>query len=190
MGRGRPRIACWRQFSSPTSSAPASARLSSATAPGASCSTVITRLIRRELLRFRGQEIDTAGDGFLRNLDGPARAIRCACSIVEAVKELGLDVRIGLHTGECELADGRIFGNRRAHGSACGRARRRGGSVGLTHREGPRRRLRPSGSRIADRTSSRGFAASGDCTGWIRRRSSSARRGHEGFDLGRRGVGA
>jgi pimeloyl-ACP methyl ester carboxylesterase/class 3 adenylate cyclase len=66
--------------------------------------------VRRELLRFRGQEVDTAGDGFLATFDGPARAIRCACSIVGAVRELGLDVRVGLHTGECELADGRIAG--------------------------------------------------------------------------------
>jgi pimeloyl-ACP methyl ester carboxylesterase/class 3 adenylate cyclase len=66
--------------------------------------------IRRELLRFRGHELDTAGDGFLATFDGPARAIRCACSIVDAVKELGLDVRVGLHTGECELADGKIAG--------------------------------------------------------------------------------
>jgi len=66
--------------------------------------------VRRELSRFRGQEVDTAGDGFLATFDGPARAIRCACSIVDAVKDLGLDVRVGLHTGECELADRRISG--------------------------------------------------------------------------------
>jgi pimeloyl-ACP methyl ester carboxylesterase len=66
--------------------------------------------VRRELLRFRGQEVDTAGDGFLATFDGPARAIRCACSIVDTVKDLGLDVRVGLHTGECELTDGKITG--------------------------------------------------------------------------------
>jgi pimeloyl-ACP methyl ester carboxylesterase len=67
-------------------------------------------LVRRELLRFRGVEIDTTGDGFLATFDGPARAIRCACSIVAGVHELGLSIRAGLHTGECELADGKVAG--------------------------------------------------------------------------------
>ena len=67
--------------------------------------------IRRQLLRFRGREVDTAGDGFFASgFDGPARAIRCACAIVDSVRELGLDVRAGLHTGECELIDGKIGG--------------------------------------------------------------------------------
>src|SRR5439155_3578656 len=58
----------------------------------------------REVLRlFRGREIDTAGDGFLATLDGPARAVRCAGAIRNAVRSLGLEVRCGLHTGECEL---------------------------------------------------------------------------------------
>jgi class 3 adenylate cyclase/dienelactone hydrolase len=67
-------------------------------------------LVRRELMRARGNEVDTAGDGFLAAFDGPARAIRCACAITESVKELGLDVRVGLHTGECELIDGKVAG--------------------------------------------------------------------------------
>jgi class 3 adenylate cyclase len=67
-------------------------------------------VVRRELLRHRGREIDTAGDGFLAAFDGPARAIRCACAIVEGVRDLGLSVRAGLHTGECEVADGKIAG--------------------------------------------------------------------------------
>jgi pimeloyl-ACP methyl ester carboxylesterase/class 3 adenylate cyclase len=67
-------------------------------------------LIRRQLVRFRGRELDTAGDGFFASFDGPARAIRCACSITEAVRELGLEVRAGLHTGECELLDGKAGG--------------------------------------------------------------------------------
>jgi pimeloyl-ACP methyl ester carboxylesterase/class 3 adenylate cyclase len=67
--------------------------------------------VRRELVRFRGSEVDTAGDGFFASgFDGPARAIRCACAIVDSVRELGLDVRAGLHTGECELIDGKIGG--------------------------------------------------------------------------------
>jgi class 3 adenylate cyclase len=66
--------------------------------------------VRRELARFRGNEIDTIGDGFFASFDGPARAIRCARAILEAVRELGLEVRAGLHTGECELVDGKIGG--------------------------------------------------------------------------------
>jgi class 3 adenylate cyclase len=67
-------------------------------------------LVRRELLRYRGREIDTTGDGFLAAFDGPARAIRCARAITEGVRDLGLSVRAGLHTGECEVADGKIAG--------------------------------------------------------------------------------
>jgi class 3 adenylate cyclase/pimeloyl-ACP methyl ester carboxylesterase len=67
-------------------------------------------VVRRQLARFRGVEVDTAGDGFFASFDGPARAIRCACAIVETVPELGLEVRAGLHTGECELASGKVTG--------------------------------------------------------------------------------
>jgi pimeloyl-ACP methyl ester carboxylesterase len=62
--------------------------------------------VRRELARFSGEEIDTAGDGFLALFDGPARAIRCALSIGDALRELGLDVRAGVHTGEVEHRPG------------------------------------------------------------------------------------
>jgi class 3 adenylate cyclase len=58
--------------------------------------------VRRLLDRFRGTEIDTAGDGFFVTFDGPARAIRCACAIRDAVRELGIEIRAGLHTGEIE----------------------------------------------------------------------------------------
>jgi class 3 adenylate cyclase len=61
------------------------------------------RHVREEVSRFRGREIGTAGDGFFATFDGPARAIRCACRIREAMPRLGLRVRAGLHTGECEL---------------------------------------------------------------------------------------
>src|SRR5262249_27862683 len=67
-------------------------------------------LVRRELLRFCGREVDSAGDGFFATFDGPARAIRCASSIVEGVRDLGLTVRAGLHAGECEIADGKVAG--------------------------------------------------------------------------------
>jgi class 3 adenylate cyclase len=66
--------------------------------------------VRRQLERFRGREVDTAGDGFFATFDGPARAIRCAEAIRDAVHSLGIDVRIGLHTGECELLDDNISG--------------------------------------------------------------------------------
>ena len=66
--------------------------------------------VRRELGRFDGHEVDTAGDGFFATFDGPARAIRCAQAIVESVRPLGLQVRAGLHTGEVELADGKVAG--------------------------------------------------------------------------------
>lgn len=67
-------------------------------------------VVRRELARFRGQELDTAGDGFFATFDGPARAIRCAQAIIANVGELGLSLRAGLHTGECELHDGKPAG--------------------------------------------------------------------------------
>jgi pimeloyl-ACP methyl ester carboxylesterase len=67
-------------------------------------------LVRRDLERFRGVEVDTAGDGFFATFDGPARAIRCARSIVESVRSVGLEVRSGLHTGECELSGDSVRG--------------------------------------------------------------------------------
>jgi pimeloyl-ACP methyl ester carboxylesterase len=67
-------------------------------------------LVRRQLVRFRGREVDTTGDGFFASFDGPARGIRCGCAIAEAMGELGLEVRVGLHTGECELVDGKVAG--------------------------------------------------------------------------------
>jgi class 3 adenylate cyclase len=66
--------------------------------------------VRRELERFRGREVDTAGDGFLATFDGPARAIRCALAISDIVRPLGLDVRAGLHTGECEVVGDKVAG--------------------------------------------------------------------------------
>lgn len=67
-------------------------------------------VVRDVLARWRGVENDTAGDGFYATFDGPARAIRCALEIVEQVRPLGLEVRAGLHTGECELMDGKAGG--------------------------------------------------------------------------------
>jgi class 3 adenylate cyclase len=66
--------------------------------------------VRTELARHRGIEHDTAGDGFFASFDGPARAIRCATAIQAALEPLGLQVRAGLHTGECEHLDGKVAG--------------------------------------------------------------------------------
>ena len=83
-------------------------------------------VIRRQLARYAGREIDTAGDGFFASFDGPARAIRCACAIRDAMPELGLQIRAGLHTGECEVVDGKVggiavhIGARVAHQAAAG----------------------------------------------------------------------
>ena len=60
-------------------------------------------LVRRELDRHRGREVNTTGDGFVASFDGPARAIRCAVAIVRAAQRMGIDVRAGIHTGECEV---------------------------------------------------------------------------------------
>ena len=60
-------------------------------------------IVRRELQRYRGTEVDTAGDGFFATFDGPARAVRCAMEIRDAVRGLGIEIRAGVHTGECEV---------------------------------------------------------------------------------------
>ena len=67
-------------------------------------------LVRSALAQWRGVENDTAGDGFYATFDGPARAIRCALELTERVHDLGLQVRAGIHTGECELIDGKVGG--------------------------------------------------------------------------------
>ena len=67
-------------------------------------------VLRKELTAFRGREVNTAGDGLLATFDGPARAIRCAGSVREKMRPLGLQVRTGLHTGECELIGDDIGG--------------------------------------------------------------------------------
>jgi class 3 adenylate cyclase len=68
------------------------------------------RLVRGQLARFRGVEVDTAGDGFFATFDGPARAVRCAQAIVAVVASLGIEVRVGVHTGEVETIDGKVGG--------------------------------------------------------------------------------
>ena len=65
---------------------------------------------RKYLTIFRGREVDTAGDGFFATFDGPARGVRCACAIRDAVTHLGITLRAGLHTGECEVVGGKVSG--------------------------------------------------------------------------------
>jgi class 3 adenylate cyclase/pimeloyl-ACP methyl ester carboxylesterase len=67
-------------------------------------------VVRSLLARYRGHEVDTAGDGFFATFDGPARAVRCACAVIEAVQPLGLQVRAGVHTGEVETVAGKAGG--------------------------------------------------------------------------------
>jgi class 3 adenylate cyclase len=67
-------------------------------------------IVRREIARFRGEERDTAGDGFFATFDGPARAMRAGEAILERVEAAGLEMRIGIHVGECELHDGKPTG--------------------------------------------------------------------------------
>jgi class 3 adenylate cyclase len=67
-------------------------------------------LVRRELARFDGRELDTAGDGFFATFDGPARAVQAAIAIRDAVRALGIDIRAGIHTGECEVHDDKVTG--------------------------------------------------------------------------------
>ena len=67
-------------------------------------------LVRKQLVRFKGKEIVTTGDGFLATFDGPARAIRCACAIRDSTTQQGIQIRAGLHTGECEVMHDNVGG--------------------------------------------------------------------------------
>jgi class 3 adenylate cyclase/pimeloyl-ACP methyl ester carboxylesterase len=67
-------------------------------------------IVRRRIAEFRGDELDTAGDGFLAAFDGPGRAIECALAVVQEMPAIGLDIRAGIHTGECERLDGKLAG--------------------------------------------------------------------------------
>ena len=67
-------------------------------------------VVRAQLARFRGREVSTAGDSFFATFDGPQRAIRCAVQIREALRRLGIEVRAGLHTGECEIRGDDVAG--------------------------------------------------------------------------------
>ncbi len=97
--------------------------------------------VRRQLERFQGREVNTTGDGFLATFDGPARAIRCAVAIRDAVGALGLEVRAGVHTGEVEMRDADISGIAVHLAARVAADRRSGRGARLPHGRRPRRRL-------------------------------------------------
>jgi class 3 adenylate cyclase len=96
-------------YSSPTLPARRNGPPRWATGAGANCSSSITRWCAG-ISPSSGREIDTAGDGFLTSFDGPARGVRCAAAIIHGARSLGLDVRAGLHTGECEIMGEKLSG--------------------------------------------------------------------------------
>jgi adenylate/guanylate cyclase family protein/TAP-like protein len=99
-------------------------------------------LVRERLVHFRGRQIDTAGDGFLAAFDGPARGVRAACAIAQDIRRLGLEVRAGLHTGECEVSGAKLTGIAVHIGARIAALARGGGGACLEHGQGSRGRLR------------------------------------------------
>jgi len=83
-------------------------------------------LVRAQLARFGGREVDTAGDGFFAAFDTPAQAVRCARAIAESVREIGLEIRAGLHAGDCHVVDGKLAGIAVHTGARVSRAARPG----------------------------------------------------------------
>jgi hypothetical protein len=99
--------------------------------------------VRRQLDRFRGTEVNTTGDGFVATFDGPARAVSCACAIRDVTRQLGIEVRTGVHTGEIEVCGADIAGigvHRRSGGRLGGTLER----MGLADRDRPRDRFGPA----------------------------------------------
>ena len=125
-------------------------------------------VVRSNLARFRGREVETTGDGFLATFDGPARAIRAAAAMRDELAEQGLPIRVGMHTGEVELDGDHIRGIAVHIAARVLAAGRRRGDPLLAHGPGPGRRARVSASRRAGATGSRASPTSGNCS---RRRS-------------------
>ncbi len=110
--------------------------------------------VRKELARFDGREVKTVGDGFLATFAGPpSRALRCALAITAAARELGIEVRVGIHTGECELIGDDVGGMAVHIASRVSRPRGARRGARLRHRLRHRRRGARSTSRIAAFTS-------------------------------------
>jgi hypothetical protein len=120
--------------------------------------------VRDILARYRGREIDTTGDGFFAAFDGPARGIRCALAVRDALEDMGIPVRAGLHTGECELVGDKLAGIAVHIGS------RVAAVAGPGEPSRPRcatsSRVQGSSSKIAGSKSSRGSASHADSTQW------------------------
>ena len=95
--------------------------------------------VRTELARFRGVEVKTTGDGFLASFDGPARAVGCAQAIADGVRNLGIEIRAGCHTGEVELLDGDLGGIAVHIGARVAALAGAGRGARVQHGEGPRR---------------------------------------------------
>jgi class 3 adenylate cyclase len=121
-------------------------------------------LVRRQLRRFGGKELDTAGDGFFASFENPGNAIRCAASVVEGVQELGIDVRTGLHLGQAEIL-GKKLGGAAVHIGA--RTMAQAGPAEVLVTSGLKDVLHSSDFTFEDRavTSSRAYRASGACSG-------------------------
>ena len=105
-----PMIGCLPRCCSPTSWTRRAGPPRWATVTGMPLLDAHDAVVRSQLARFRGREVNTSGDGFLAMFDGPQRAIRCAMAIRDAVQALGIEVRAGLHTGECEVRGDDIGG--------------------------------------------------------------------------------
>ena len=141
--------------------------------------------VRALIGRYRGSEIDTAGDGFFAVFDGPARGVRCARSIVDAVRPLGLEVRAGLHTGEVETIDGKVGGMGAVIGARVGAM---AGSSQVLVSSTVKELVAPApvwSSRTPASTNSRVFPAAGTSTGpWASRPDRSANEGDGEFTPG------
>ena len=124
------------------------------------------QIVRAQIGRYRGREIKTMGDGFLATFDGPARGVRCAKQIVQAVQPLGVEVRAGLHTGEVSLEGEDISGIGVAIGARVGALA--GPSEVLVSQtvKDTQSRAPVSLSRTPASTSSRASPTAGTCTGW------------------------
>ena len=120
--------------------------------------------VRRQLARFRGNEVNTTGDGFVSTFDGPARAVECAYAIRDSARQLGLEVRSGVHTGgEVEMRP-RRGGHRGPHRRSCGGSCRARNSLGVAHRRRSRGRLATRVPRPRSFMSSRVCRARGTST--------------------------
>ena len=104
--------------------------------------------VRHEIERWHGTEVDTAGDGFYATFEGPARAVRCALDIGARVRDLGIEIRAGVHVGECTLIDGKVGGLPVTIGARIAALAGAVGGVGVSDGQGPRSGL---GTRVRRR---------------------------------------